>query len=148
MLSCRIPAGRVAFVVASACGGPIVCWPTKLFCNCVPTGYGLLRTARMVASLAACPETGLVKASERAIPGKVTMTMLPRRISDPSSGGRRRPWRSFYALAGSCCARRVEWQSDPSAARVRYGVAVDADGKIDAAETARIRADKVKAIGG
>jgi N-methylhydantoinase B len=75
----------------------------------------------------------------RALPGKVTMTMRRGELlthHQAGGGGHGHPLRRDP----DAVARDV-WNGKvtPSAARARYGVAVDADGNIDRAETARLR---------
>ena len=87
--------------------------------------------------------------AKRAIPGKVTTTMRRGELlthHQAGGGGHGAPFlRAPEAVARDVWNEKVTVRS----AREHYGVAVDADGKIDAAETARIRADKnVTAIGG
>ena len=77
--------------------------------------------------------------AKRAIPGKVTMTMRSGELvthHQAGGGGHGDP----LARAPEAVARDV-WNGKVTveAARARYGVAVDAGGVVDAAETAQLR---------
>lgn len=82
--------------------------------------------------------------SKRAIPGKVTMTMRRGELlthHQAGGGGHGPPFlRNPEAVARDVWNGKVT----PSAARVRYGVAVDANGNIDAMETAQLRSARVR----
>ena len=76
---------------------------------------------------------------KRAIPGKVTMTVRSGELlthHQAGGGGHGDP----FTRAPEAVARDV-WNGKVTvnAARARYGVEVDASGKVNAAETARLR---------
>jgi N-methylhydantoinase B len=77
--------------------------------------------------------------AKSAIPGKVTMTVRSGELlthHQAGGGGHGDP----FARAPEAVARDV-WNGKVTvnAARARYGVEVDADGKVDAVRTARLR---------
>lgn len=82
--------------------------------------------------------------ARRSIPGKVTMTMRRGELlthHQAGGGGHGDP----FTRAPDAVARDV-WNEKvtTSAARARYGVAVDANGNIDATETARLRSAQTR----
>ena len=97
-------------------------------------------TASMAASPAALAGNWLGEGNEKsAIPGKVTMTVRSGELlthHQAGGGGHGDP----FTRAPEAVARDV-WNGKVTvnAARARYGVEVDASGKVDAAETARLR---------
>jgi N-methylhydantoinase B len=86
--------------------------------------------------------------ARRAIPGKVTMTMRRGELlthHQAGGGGHGDPLsRAPDAVAHDVWNEKVT----PSTARTHYGVAVDADGRVDAAETDRLRSARVRQADG
>ena len=142
---CQIPAVRGAIAAAWVFSARIVCWPMKQYCNCAPTGCGLLLMDSDGGEPGGVAGNWLGEGgAKRAIPGKVTMIMRCGELlthHQAGGGGHGDPFnRAPEAVAYDVWNGKVT----PASARERFGVVVDSKGEVDLGATKAIRSSRSK----